>query len=215
MASGLVLLPRAIALFLLMPVAGWMLKIFDPRALVLLSVTILFVAYYKLGQLSLDINFWTLVPLLLLLGAGMPFMFVTLTTASLSTVGREDYTDASALYTLMRTVGGNIGYALMATLVADYSQIHRSQLVGHINAYNPLVRATHDMITGGLVNAGFTTPDASIRAYAALNYTVQRQAEMLAYNSSSLWMGFLVLATVPIVFLLPKAAHSEGPMAAE
>ena len=58
---------------------------------------------------------WILVSILLLMGIGMPFMFVTLSTLSLSTIARADMTDASSIYTLARRIGGNIGYALVAT----------------------------------------------------------------------------------------------------
>jgi MFS transporter, DHA2 family, multidrug resistance protein len=66
------------------------------------------------------------------MGIGMPFMFVTLTTLPLSTIPRTDMTGASSLYTLARRIGGNIGYALVATLVARIQQIHRVQMVSHI-----------------------------------------------------------------------------------
>ena len=56
-------------------------------------------------------------PILLLMGVGLPCMFVPLSTVSLSTVRRAEMTAATGLYTLSRRVGGNIGYALLATLI--------------------------------------------------------------------------------------------------
>ena len=207
--SGMVLLPRAISLFVLMPVAGWMLRYVDGRLMVTAGLMTLGVSYYLLGQLSLTVGFWNFVPILLVLGAGMPFIFVTLTTVSLSTIAPEDSTDASSIYTLARTIGGNVGYALMATLIADYTQIHRTHLVNNVSRLNPSFLALHQGATADLIRQGFTTPDASQRAYALVNQMVNQQAEMMAYNTSSLWMGILLLLCVPMVFMLPGRGHHE------
>ncbi len=210
--SGMVLAPRALSLFVLMPVAGWALKRFDARLLVLVGLATLAWAYYGLAQLSLQVSIWNLVPLLLLLGAGMPFMFVTLTTVSLSTIAPEDSTDASSLYTLTRTVGGNIGYALMAALIADYTQIHRAHLAANVSALSPTFRGFYQQAAAGLMHHGYTAPDASMRAYAVADAMVNQQAAMMAYNTASLWMCFLALLTVPLVFLLPgKTAGRAAP----
>ena len=73
---------------------------------------------------------------MLIMGAGLPCMFVTLSTTSLSTVRREDMTAATSLYTLARRVGGNLGYALVATLVERFSVIHQAHLSAHISNLN-------------------------------------------------------------------------------
>ena len=52
------------------------------------------------------------------MGIGMPFLFVTMTAISLSSIAKKDMTEASSIYTMTRAVGGNIGYALVATLIA-------------------------------------------------------------------------------------------------
>jgi DHA2 family multidrug resistance protein len=64
----------------------------------------------------------------------MPFMFVTLGAVALSTVGKENLTAASSIYTLAQRVSGNIGYALVATLVARGTQAQRVHLVSWLEA---------------------------------------------------------------------------------
>ena len=97
--AGLVLAPRAVTLLIFMPVAGWLYKYVDARALVIFGIVIIFWSFYDLSHLALDTGFWNLVPMLLIMGIGMPFMFVTMMTVALSTVPRADMTDASSLYT--------------------------------------------------------------------------------------------------------------------
>jgi len=212
--SGMVLVPRALSLFVLMPVAGWLFRFLDARLMVLIGIGMLFWSYHDLARLSLDVGYWNLVPMLVILGAGMPFMFVTLTATSLSTIRPQDMTDASSLYTLTRLVGGNIGYALTATLVADFGQIHRADLVKNISGLNIAFQTFHGGAVSGLVRQGFDPVGAQNAANAVANALVNRQAAMLAYNDTSWWMGAMFLVLVPLLLLLPGKPRAGRPVVA-
>ncbi|MCB2154002.1 DHA2 family efflux MFS transporter permease subunit [bacterium] len=204
--AGLVLAPRAVAILMLMPIAGWLYRHFDARVMIFFGIVLICWSYWDLSHLSLEADFWTLVPMLLLMGAGMPFMFVTMTTVSLSTTRREDMTDASGIYTLSRRVGGNIGYALIATLVARGQQIHRTTLVSHITDFNPNFMAFKQHLAAGLAHAGVAPGLIPRATMGYTDFMVHRHATMLAYNDASLITGLLFLITVPLVFLIPGRA---------
>jgi DHA2 family multidrug resistance protein len=133
----------------------------------------------------------------------MPFMFVTLTTLSLSTVPRADMTHASSLYTLARRIGGNIGYALVATLVARGQQIHRIQLVAHITPYNSNLADFQRRAAGLFDHLGLNPAAAQHTGQALLDLLVNRQATMMAYNDVSWILGLLFLTTIPLALMLP------------
>jgi MFS transporter, DHA2 family, multidrug resistance protein len=202
--AGLILAPRAVMLLVCMPIVGRLYRHLDARILVLFGILVTCWSYYDLARLSLAAGFWNLVPTLLIMGIGMPFMFVTLTTLSLSTVPRADMTDASSLYTLARRVGGNIGYALVATLVARGQQIHRVQMVSHITPYNPNLADFQHYAAALLDPSGLGAGGSQHTGQALLNVMVNRQATMMAYNDVSWILGLLFLATIPLAFLLPN-----------
>ncbi len=202
--AGLVLAPRAVMLLICMPIVGRLYKHFDARILVLFGIGVIFWSYYDLAKLSLDAGFWNLIPTLIIMGIGMPFMFVTLTTVSLATVPRPDMTDASSLYTLSRRVGGNIGYALVATMVARGKQIHRAYLVSHVSIFSTKLAAYTHAGAALLSHAGMGTVTASRASLALTNMIVNRQATMLAYNDVSWLFGLLFLSTIPLVLLIPR-----------
>jgi len=212
--SGLVIMPRALALFVFMPIAGYLIKFFDARILIFAGIVLMFWAYRGIAQLSLATGFWNLVPLLLVLGAGMAFMFVTMTSVSLSKIQPKDMTHATSMFTLARLIGGNIGYALVATLVADYTQVHRAQLVKHISALNPYYLAFHGHAAAGIVLHGQEPVSAAQTATALANLTVNRNAAMMAYNDTSYITGLMFILIVPLVFLLPGKLRSNQPTAA-
>jgi DHA2 family multidrug resistance protein len=202
--AGLILAPRAVMLLICMPIVGRLYRHVDARVLVFLGILITCWSYYDLSRLSLTVGFWNLVPTLLIMGIGMPFMFITLTTLSLSTIPRADMTDASSLYTLSRRIGGNIGYALVATLVARGQQIHRVQLVAHVTPYNPNLADFQRQAAALLDHAGLNPAALQHTGLALLNSLVNRQAAMMAYNDVSWTFGLLFLATIPLALLLPS-----------
>ncbi|MBU0992527.1 MAG: DHA2 family efflux MFS transporter permease subunit [Proteobacteria bacterium] len=208
--AGLVLAPRALMLLICMPVVGRLYNHVDARILVMFGVGITVWSYYDLSGLSLAAGFWNLVPTLLIMGIGMPFMFVTLSTLSLSTVPKPDMTDATSIYTLSRRVGGNIGYALAATIVSRGQQIHRSYLIDNVNPFNPnyaeYSRATEQILS----HAGLNPQAMHHAAIFLTDRVVKIQSAMLAYNEVSWVFGLLFLSTIPLVLLLRgKSANAN------
>jgi DHA2 family multidrug resistance protein len=202
--AGLILAPRALMLLVCMPVVGRLYRHLDARVLVIFGVLVTCWSYYDLAHLSLASGFWDLVPTLLIMGVGMPFMFVTLTTLSLSTIQRIDMTHASSLYTLARRIGGNIGYALVATLVARGEQIHRVQLVSHITPYNPNLAEFQRHAATIMAQAGLNPAAIKHAGQAMINVLINRQAAMMAYNDVSWILGLLFVTTIPLALLLPS-----------
>jgi DHA2 family multidrug resistance protein len=202
--SGLVMLPRAVTLFLAMPVVGWLFNHVNPRLLIATGICITVWSFHQLSQISLHAGFWNLVPVMLLMGAGMPCMFVTLSTVSLRTVRREEMTAATSLYTLARRVGGNIGYALVATLIERFSVGHRVHLVPHVSDFNSRFQDYHTDLTAHLSSRIGDPLAAESKALALIDAEVNRQATMLAYNDIASLFGLMFLCTLPLLFLLSR-----------
>jgi DHA2 family multidrug resistance protein len=198
--AGLVLLPRAAALFALMPVAGWLVNDVDARLLIAVGIALTCLSFQQLAGLSLHAGFGNLVPIMLLMGAGMPCMFVTLSTVSLRTVRREAMTSAAGLYTLARRVGGNVGYALVATLVERFATAHRVHLVAHVSDYNRVFQAYHGTLADRLARRR-GEGSAERAALALIDAEANRQATMLAYNDIAWLFGLMFLGTLPFVLL--------------
>src|SRR5215470_18390027 len=213
--AGLVLMPRSLTLFLLMPLAGWLFNYVDPRLLMAVGIGITYWAFYHLAQLSLNVGFWNLVPIMLLMGAGMPCVFVTLSTVSLRTVRREDMTAATSLYTLARSVGGNLGYALVATLLERFSVVHHAYLSAHISNLNIAYPGYATALAARLLHQAGDPVAAQTQALALVEALVQRQAAMLAYNDVARVFGVLFLCTLPLLWLFPRrhSVQSGSPSA--
>ena len=201
--SGLVLAPRSITLLLFMPVSGWMFQKVGARPLLFFGIAMISISYYGLARLSIQAGFWNLMPTLVIMGIGMPFMFVPLSTVSLSTTKRENMTDASALYTLSRRIGGNLGYALAATLLNRGITAHRMYLASHISSFSQTTQAYQASLADMLRDLGLNAVAASHLSIAMMEKELVRQATMLAYNDVSVVFGCLFLGLLPFIFLIP------------
>ena len=211
--AGLVLMPRMITLFFVMPIVGWLFNYVDPRLLIGIGIAITYWCFQQLAHLSLNVGYWNLVPIMLVMGVAVPCMFVPLSTVSLSTIRREDMTAATSLYTLSRRVGGNIGYAVVATLIDRFSVAHRGHLIEHISPLNPAYLSYHAQLTDRLVQGGGDPIAAPQKALALVNAEVNRQAAMLAYNDLAWTFGVMFLATLPLLFLLRRGQATPSSAA--
>src|SRR5262249_37870071 len=135
---------------------------------------------------------------------------VTLSTTSLNTVRREDMTAATGLYTLARRVGGNLGYALVATLIERFSILHQAHLSTHISNLNSAYSSYYATLAARLTRQTGDPVAAQSKALALVDSLVNRQAAILAYNDLAWLFGIMFLATLPLLFFLPRRQSARA-----
>ena len=101
-----------------MPLVGKLTQRFDSR--VLLGCGLLVNAYsvYYMSGFTLQIDFAAAVFGRLLQGIGMPFFFVTIAFTTMAFVPNEKMNNASAIFNLLRNLGGSFGVAFITTMLA-------------------------------------------------------------------------------------------------
>lgn len=212
--SGLVLMPRAIALICVLPLVGKLYNLVDPRVLILYGIAVVNVSYFQLAHLATTAGQGNIVPSLLLMGSGLPFIFISLSTVALSSVEKELMTSASGLFNLFQQVGGNIGYAVMATLFERNSQVHHVYLAEHINPFNPNFERFFHQATAFLYRQGMSLGTAKQAAMDLINRLVTQQAQMMAYNDISMFLMFMFFTCVPFVLMIPVYKGHSGTVEA-
>jgi DHA2 family multidrug resistance protein len=112
--------------------------------------------------------------------------------------------NGSGIFNLMRSLGGSIGISVSTTYLVRMTQIHQSNLVGHMTPYDPVFRQRLSAITGGLsrYSAG---PAARRQAYGVLYGILQQQSNVKAYVDMFRWTALIVALCLPGVWLLKKA----------
>ena len=152
--------------------------------------------------MTLDVGLTQLLPGMLLTGAGMSFMFGPMSAVVMRTIPLPLLTAASSLYTLFRRIGGNIGYAFVASQVAHRAAFHRARLIDHLSPYDTATTQAFDGLTGRLAGSGLPPGVAEDSALQLLNGTVNRHATIMAYNDVFWMMGMLFVVSFPFLMLL-------------
>ena len=216
--SGLLQLPRTLIMLVITPIAGRLYNSVDSRLLIGFGVLLMMVGYLDMSNFALDMNWTHMMSSFLLTGAGMSFMFGPMSAVVMRTVPIRSLTAATSLYTLGRRVGGNIGYAFVASQVQHRAAFHRARLVDHVTPYDASTNQMLDGLTGGLASGpGLAPGTAENSALKMLDGTVNRHAAMLAYNDVFWLMGMLFIFTIPFLLMLSSGSgrSAQARLAAE
>jgi DHA2 family multidrug resistance protein len=200
--SGLALIPRTIAMALIMPLAGRFYNRFGPRVLIGLGLFLNAISFYQLSVLSLNVGFWDIFFPQFLQGVGFGLIFVSLSTAALSTIEKHMLTAASGLYNVVRQVFGSIGIALAATILTRGENANRSRLMEHITAFGNTGSETLRSLTQYFSSQGMDIIDAQNKALKAMEGMVMRQASMLSFNHVFFLIAALFFISMPLIFFI-------------
>ena len=199
--AGVALLPGALATALSMPIAGRFVNKIDPRIMIACGISIFGAASWWMGGLDQYSGYWDIFWPRALQGFALGFLFVPLSTATLSDVPRGEIAGASGLYTLIRQLGGSLGIAILATMLERRADYVQSSLAGNVTLASPAVR---DFLNNPATHAG---------ALQHLNAMVQQNASVIAYDYLFRLSAILFFASLPTLLLLrPPKNHGAGAM---
>jgi EmrB/QacA subfamily drug resistance transporter len=121
--TGVAFLPFCVVIVIGSGIAAHILPRVGPKILITLGSILATVALFFFATVNADTSYWTqLLPMILLMAAGMSFIFVPLTTTAVAKVAHTDAGLASALLNVGQQVGGSIGLAVLATVAATASR---------------------------------------------------------------------------------------------
>jgi len=209
--SGILQLPRMLIILVITPIIGRLYNYMDSRLLVSIGVALMMWGYLDMSRFNLETSFMQMLPGFLLTGAGMSFMFGPMAAVVMRSVPIVLLTSASSLFTLFRRIGGNLGYAFVASLVAHRTVFHRARLVDHVTPYDSATLQALDGLTGRLAGgSGFPPGIAEDSAIKLLDNTVNRHATMMAFNDVFWLMGMLFILTIPCLLFMSKGSGGAG-----
>jgi len=131
-------------------------------------------------------------------GLGLGLTYVPLTTVCFATLAPHFRSGGTSMFNLLRNIGSSIGIAVVQALLTRNTQIMHAQLAEHITPY------------GGQLRSASPYDFATSQGLAALNASVTRQAEMIAYNNDFKLLLVLTLAIFPLILLLRPARRVAG-----
>jgi DHA2 family multidrug resistance protein len=208
--SGLIQMPRSLAMAIAMPLGGKLYNRLGPRMLIGCGLIVTAVSFYQLSRLSLSIGYFDVFSPQLLQGVGFGLIFVALSTAALSTIEKSKLTAAAGLYNVVRQVFGSIGIAIAASQLTTSMNTYHALLAEKVTDYSPATSAWLQSVSGGMQAQGADPATGKQMALRLLDGELSRQAGMMAYNHMFLLVTVLFIISMPFIFLLKSNKKREG-----
>ncbi|MFL5593586.1 MAG: DHA2 family efflux MFS transporter permease subunit, partial [Gemmatimonadaceae bacterium] len=212
--TGKIILPGAIASAVTMAVVGRNAMRLDARYTVIVGAFLFFWSMLKMSHLTSASGQYDLFWPLILRGVALGLIFVPLTNATMADLQVKDLAQGTGMFNLMRQLGGSLGIAVMATLLAHFMSIEKALLVEHVGANDPETLSRLSMLTRGLISRGINPMTAQQQALAILDRQVTVQSSMLAFSKIYLYSGLVLILALPLLLLFRtgRARGSMGPV---
>jgi len=213
--AGIWMSPRGIATAICMPLVGYLLgKGWDGRWMLALGFGVAGVAFFGYSHMTLQSGTWDIFWYQVNQGMGMSFLFVPLTTLTMSPIPKEETGYATSLYSVMRNIGSSMGVSFVTTAVARRSQFHQNVLSSHLSAASLRTQEVLGHIGQLMQQRGFDPTTAGEKAHALLYRMLQQQAALLSYVDVFHIMGILFLAIIPLILFMHRGAGKVNAVSA-
>lgn len=209
--SGMLMVPSSLATAAMMPVVGTLIqKGVSEKVLACCGMFLFFIhclwAYTKMTGYSAEMDFFFL---LMVRGIGLAFLFIPITTMSLGTLKGPEIGEGASFTGMMRQLGGSFGIALITTYLTRRNQLHRVDMLQHINTQDPEFMQRLNGLTMKFTSAGMTPEQAKLAALKAIEGAVTGQSALLSYMDIWMALGMMFLITIPFIIIVVK--KKTGP----
>jgi DHA2 family multidrug resistance protein len=196
--TGILLLPMALMVSLVLPTAGRLADRIDGRILIAVGVLFSTLSLYWLSFLDLRTSASTAMFMLILRGFGIGFIFPPLMNIALNSLPPEKVATGSGLMNVSRQVGGAFGVAALEALL-DRREIFHNSLFAQAQQLNSVGTTEFlNRFQGLFESMGAVESAARGKALAVLNLLVGKQASVSAFDDC-----FFVAACIFLIGLLP------------
>lgn len=206
---GDTLMLSGISMFLAAPFCARLTRRFDLRLLFAIGAVAVALGSWLMADLTPDIGFADLVVPQLLRGAGFMLALVCCSTLSMCSLPPSELKNASALYSLMRNLGGALGLAAINSVVAWRQAAHTQNLGEALHASRIPVR---DWLEQTVTASG----QPSTLSLAELALRLQKQVAVLTFNDALILVAWVSCLAVPLLMFTAYYRVTEAaPAAAE
>jgi DHA2 family multidrug resistance protein len=202
---GLVLAWTGLPQLVLIPVVPKLMKRIDPRLLIVTGFALFAGSNFFNVFMSADYARDQLLLPNIIRAVGQALCFAPLSAVATAGIEPENAGSASALFNMMRNLGGAIGIASLQTFVTKREQFHSNMLNGAVSSLDQATRLRIDQLTGYFLSHGVSDPDtATHKALVAIGGVIRKQSFVMAYSDAFFLLGAALLLALLTSLLLKK-----------
>lgn len=208
---GFVLAWTGFPQLLLIPLVPRLMRRFDARLVIGTGFALFaasnFMNIYMTADTAADQLFWPNVVRAL----GQALVFAPLSAVATAGVEKENAGSASALFNMMRNLGGAIGIATLQTFLSKREQFHSNILTHHVSLFEEATRARLAGLTRYFLDHGVSDPAvAGHKAVVAVALRVRQQANVMAFGDTFFLLGAALVVALLASLLLKRPDHLDA-----
>lgn len=202
--AGLALGPGGISTMMAMPIAGVLVNKINPKAILAVGIMIAAYSVHLMSQFNLFADFNAVLWPRVLLGVGMGFIFIPLTTLTMAGMRKEEMGNATAIFNLLRNLGGSFGVAFITTMLSRRAQFHQARLIEHLTPFDRNMQVVVPQISEFLRQKGFPSPLLDQGSLGVIQGELLRQASMLSFNDAFYLLSIMMAVVLLFIPLMKK-----------
>lgn len=211
MQIGEVVMWQGLPQLLFFPFVPLAMRRVDPRAIVAFGLALFALSCFMNIHLTHDWAIQQLRWAQLVRAAGQPFIIVPLSSLAAGFLPESEQAGGSAIFNIMRNLGGSFGIALLSTFVTMREHYHFSLIGDRLTQNSWRSAAFIQQYTHALATRVPGGPsDTHMRALSELAATVRTEAFVMAYSDCFFVVGIALAICIPLVLFL-----KTGPSASK
>jgi DHA2 family multidrug resistance protein len=194
-----------------MPIVGALVNKINSKAILAVGVAVTAYSFYLMTQFNLSADFNTVAWPRIVMGIGVGFFFIPLNTLTVSGIKKEEMGNATAIFNLVRNLGGSFGVAFITTMLARRAQYHQARLVDHLDLFGRNMQQAIPQISEFLRHKGLPSPLLDQGSLGVIHRELLRQASMLSFTDA---FYLITIITMLILLLVPLMKKGEEVISA-
>jgi DHA2 family multidrug resistance protein len=208
---GMVLAWTGLPQLVLIPMVPRLMKRFDPRLIIAIGFALFAASNFMNLAMSPDYAADQLLWPNIVRAAGQALCFAPLLAVATAGIEAANAGSASALFNMMRNLGGAFGIAGLQTLLTKREQFHSNVLTQHLSLFAEAARTRLDGLTQYFLSHGVADRAAAThQAIVALGRVLQRQSFILAFSDTFYLLGAALIVALVSALLLRKPDRVEA-----
>ncbi|AVP35754.1 DHA2 family efflux MFS transporter permease subunit [Staphylococcus felis] len=138
--SGLLLLPGALIMGVMGPIAGKLLDTIGIKPLAIIGLAITTYGTWELTQLTMDTPYSSILMIYIVRSFGMSFIMMPIMTAGMNALPSRLISHGNALVNTMRQLAGSIGTAILVTVMTQQTESHLATFQQDLDRTDPFIK---------------------------------------------------------------------------
>ena len=208
---GLVLAWTGLPQLVLIPLLPRLMKHVDARILIAIGLALFAASNFINMAMNLDYSGPQLLIPNLIRAVGQALCYAPLSAVATAGIERENAGSASALFNMMRNLGGAIGIAALQTFTTKREQFHSNILSRSVSLFDGATRTRIAELTNYFLAHGVSDQaTAASKAIVAIGDRIKQQATIMGFSDTFFLMGAALVIALLAAAMLKKAERIEA-----